>query len=70
MVRSRKSEGSGHIEQHTTEIGLSHVYPRRVDTSACGNSIYIHNRHAIVLETIDDHPSRGAQNVGIAIDDG
>lgn len=59
----------GHIGQHTTEIGLSQVYSWRVDTAACGDSLYIHNRHAIIWETFDDHPSRGAQDGNMAIND-
>ena len=48
---------------------MSLVFSDQIDASAGMVGLKLQNRHAIVWETFDDHPSRGAQNGRMEIDD-
>ncbi|KAH0351958.1 hypothetical protein KCU81_g2096, partial [Aureobasidium melanogenum] len=63
------NEGGGHIGQGTTEIELTKLWA--ADLEELGRDCWttISSRHAIILESFDDHLCRKAQEGKIAIDD-
>ncbi|KAH0374086.1 hypothetical protein KCU65_g343, partial [Aureobasidium melanogenum] len=62
-------EGGGHIGQGTTEIGLTKLWASDLEELGQDYWAAVSSRHAIILESFDDHLCRKAQEGKIAIDD-
>ncbi|KAH0277648.1 hypothetical protein KCU91_g3036, partial [Aureobasidium melanogenum] len=61
-------EGGGHTGQGTTEIGLTKLWASDLEELGQNYWSTISSRHAIILESFNDHLCRGAQEGKIAID--
>ncbi|KAH0397562.1 hypothetical protein KCU89_g8144, partial [Aureobasidium melanogenum] len=68
MTDTERDEGGGRIGQGTTEIGLSKLWASDLEELGQDYWSRVSSRHAIILESSNDHPCRGAQEGKIAID--
>lgn len=62
------SEGGGHTGQGTTEIGLTKLWASDLEELGQNYWSAVSSRHAIILESFNDHLCRSAQEGKIAID--